>query len=109
MVLLRSPAYCRRGALVALDPWTGEILALVSAPSFDPNLFAVGMTTSQFRGLQEDPDRPLFNRAVRGAYPPGSTIKPMLALAGLETGATNIVTPFHPGAEKFWKEKGMLK
>ncbi|MEJ2255736.1 MAG: penicillin-binding protein 2 [Woeseiaceae bacterium] len=80
----------RRGALVALDPRSGEILALVSAPSFDPNLFAVGMTTSQFRGLQDDPDRPLFNRAVRGAYPPGSTIKPMLALAALETGATNL-------------------
>jgi penicillin-binding protein 2 len=79
-----------RGALVALDPWTGEILALVSAPSFDPNLFAVGMTTSQFRELQDDPDRPLFNRAVRGTYPPGSTIKPMLALAALETGATNM-------------------
>jgi penicillin-binding protein 2 len=78
----------RRGALVALDPRTGEILALVSAPSFDPNLFAVGMTTSQFRELQDDPDRPLFNRAVRGSYPPGSTIKPMLALAALETGAT---------------------
>jgi penicillin-binding protein 2 len=80
----------RRGALVALDPWTGEILALVSAPSFDPNLFAVGMSTAQFRELQDDPDRPLFNRAVRGAYPPGSTIKPMLALAALETGATNL-------------------
>ena len=78
----------RRGALVALDPRTGEILALVSAPSFDPNLFAVGMSTSQFRELQDDPDRPLFNRAVRGTYPPGSTIKPMLALAALETGAT---------------------
>ena len=80
----------RRGALIALDPWTGEILALVSAPSFDPNLFAVGMTTSQYRVLQDDPDRPLFNRAMRGAYPPGSTIKPMLALAALETGATNL-------------------
>jgi penicillin-binding protein 2 len=80
----------RRGALVALDPWSGEILALVSAPSFEPNLFAVGMTTSQFRELQDDPDRPLFNRAVRGTYPPGSTIKPMLALAALETGATNL-------------------
>jgi penicillin-binding protein 2 len=80
----------RRGALVALDPQTGEILALVSAPSFDPNLFAVGMTSSQFRELQDNPDRPLFNRAVRGAYPPGSTIKPMLALAALETGATNL-------------------
>lgn len=80
----------RRGAVVALDPWSGEILALVSAPSFDPNLFAVGMTTRQFRELQNNPDRPLFNRAVRGAYPPGSTIKPMLALAALESGATNL-------------------
>ncbi len=80
----------RRGAIVALDPWTGEILALVSAPSFDPNLFAVGMTTAQYAELQGNPDRPLFNRAVRGAYPPGSTIKPMLALAALETGATNL-------------------
>ena len=79
----------RRGALVALDPRSGEILALVSTPSFDPNLFAVGMTTSQFRALQENPDRPLFNRAVTGAYPPGSTIKPMLALASLDSGATN--------------------
>lgn len=80
----------RRGAVVALDPWSGEILALVSAPSFDPNLFAVGMTTRQFTELQNNPDRPLFNRAVRGAYPPGSTIKPMLALAALESGATNV-------------------
>ncbi len=80
----------RRGAVVALDPWSGEILALVSAPSFDPNLFAVGMTTAQYAGLQGNPDRPLFNRAVRGAYPPGSTIKPMLSLAALETGATNL-------------------
>jgi len=80
----------RRGALVALDPWSGEILALYSSPAFDPNLFAVGMTTSQYRELSENPDRPLFNRAVRGAYPPGSIIKPMLALAALETGATNL-------------------
>lgn len=80
----------RRGAVVALDPWTGDILALVSAPTFDPNLFAVGMTTAQFGELQNNPDRPLFNRAVRGTYPPGSTIKPMLALAALETGATNL-------------------
>jgi len=79
-----------RGALVAMDPWSGEILALVSAPAFDPNLFAVGMSTSQFAALQQDMDRPLFNRAVRGTYPPGSTIKPMLALAALETGATNL-------------------
>jgi len=80
----------RRGAVVALDPGTGEILVLVSTPSFDPNLFAVGMSTSQYGDLRDDPDRPLFNRAVRGTYPPGSTIKPMLALAALETGATNL-------------------
>jgi penicillin-binding protein 2 len=80
----------RRGAAVAIDPWTGEILALVSSPAFDPNLFALGMSTKQFSELQNDPDRPLFNRAIRGAYPPGSTIKPMLALAALETGATNL-------------------
>ncbi len=79
-----------RGAVVAIDPWSGEILALVSTPSFDPNLFASGMSTNQFNALQEDLDRPLFNRAVRGTYPPGSTIKPMLALAALETGATNL-------------------
>lgn len=80
----------QRGALVAVDPWSGEILALVSAPSFDPNLFAVGMSTSQYASLQNDLTRPLFNRAIRGAYPPGSTIKPMLAIAALETGATDI-------------------
>jgi penicillin-binding protein 2 len=80
----------RRGAAVALDPWTGEILALVSAPTFDPNLFALGMSTTQFSALQNNQARPLFNRAIRGAYPPGSTIKPMLALAALATGATNL-------------------
>ena len=80
----------RRGAVVAIDPWSGEILTLVSAPAFDPNLFAVGMSQSQFSALQHDLNRPLFNRAVRGTYPPGSTIKPMLAVAALETGATNL-------------------
>jgi len=80
----------RRGGVVAIDPWTGEILALVSAPSFDPNLFAVGMSISQYAALRDDVARPLFNRAIRGAYPPGSTIKPMLALAALESGATNL-------------------
>lgn len=80
----------QRGSVVAIDPATGEILALVSAPSFDPNAFALGMSTSEFNALQFDLDQPLFNRAVRGNYPPGSTIKPMLALAALETGATNL-------------------
>ncbi len=80
----------RRGAIVAIDPWTGEILALVSAPTFDPNQFVVGMSTAQFSDLQNDLQRPLFNRAVHGSYPPGSTIKPMLALAALESGAINL-------------------
>ena len=80
----------RRGAVVAIDPWTGEVLTLVSAPTFNPNLFAVGMSSAQFGAFQSDLDRPLFNRAVRGTYPPGSTIKPMLAIAALETGATNL-------------------
>jgi penicillin-binding protein 2 len=80
----------KRGAIVAIDPRNGEILALVSAPSFDSNKFATGMSPSQFNELQNDEDRPLFNRAVVGSYPPGSTIKPMLSLAALETGATNL-------------------
>ena len=80
----------RRGAVVAIEPTTGEVLAMVSAPAFDSNLFAVGMSTSQYGSLQNNPDRPLFDRAVRGTYPPGSTIKPMLSLAALETGATNL-------------------
>ncbi len=79
-----------RGAIVAIDPENGEILVLVSAPAFDPNIFATGMSTDDFRALQSDPGQPLFNRAIRGAYPPGSTIKPMLSLAALETGATDL-------------------
>ncbi len=80
----------RRGSIIAMDPNNGEILAMVSTPSFDPNLFATGMSRSQFQALTNDPDRPLYNRAIRGQYPPGSTIKPMLALAALESGATNL-------------------
>jgi penicillin-binding protein 2 len=80
----------RRGAVVAIDPGNGDILALVSTPSFDPNLFALGMSRAQYAELRDSPDRPLFNRALAGSYPPGSTIKPMLALAALATGATNL-------------------
>ncbi|MEX2259063.1 MAG: penicillin-binding protein 2 [Woeseia sp.] len=80
----------QRGSVVAMDPRNGEILALVSMPAFDPNPFALGMSNTEFRALQTDVNQPLFNRAVRGKYPPGSTIKPMLALAALETGATNL-------------------
>jgi penicillin-binding protein 2 len=72
-----------RGAVVALDPNDGDVLALVSLPGFDPNLFARGITTAEYNGLANDIDRPLFNRALRGVYPPGSTVKPLLALAAL--------------------------
>ena len=80
----------RRGSVVAIDPNNGDVLALVSAPTFDPNAFALGMSAGEYNALQYDRDQPLFNRAVRGHYPPGSTIKPMLALAALEVGATNL-------------------
>jgi penicillin-binding protein 2 len=77
----------RRGALVALDPKTGEILAFVSKPTFDPNLFVEGIDSDSWQELNESPDKPLLNRALRGTYPPGSTYKPFMALAALETGA----------------------
>ena len=76
----------RRGALVALDPKTGEILAFVSKPTFDPNLFVEGIDSESWQSLNESPDKPLLNRALRGTYPPGSTYKPFMALAALETG-----------------------
>lgn len=78
----------RRAAVVALDPRNGDVIALVSTPGFDPNGFARGLTRTEFAALNENPDRPLFNRALRGTYPPGSTIKPVVALAGLEYGVT---------------------
>ena len=78
-----------RGAVVALDPTNGDVLAMVSEPSYDPNMFVVGITQEDFQILQESPERPLYNRALRGLYPPGSTIKPFLALQGLETGFIN--------------------
>ncbi|MBT9507970.1 penicillin-binding protein 2 [Rhodoferax sp.] len=76
----------RRGALVALDPKTGEVLAFVSKPTFDPNLFVEGIDSESWQALNESPDKPLLNRALRGTYPPGSTYKPFMALAALETG-----------------------
>lgn len=72
-----------RGSIVVADPKTGEILALVSKPSFDPSLFVSGLSHSQFNALFKDKSRPMFNRAVQGQYPPGSTIKPFIGLAGL--------------------------
>lgn len=82
----------RRGAAVAIDPHNGEVLALVSTPAFDPNALSAGLSRRAYLALQEDIDRPLFNRALRGQYPPGSTIKPLVALAALHYGVT---TPEH--------------
>ncbi len=75
-----------RGALVALDPATGDVLALVSKPGFDPNLFVDGIDPVNWDALNNSPDKPLNNRALRGQYPPGSTIKPFMALAALHYG-----------------------
>lgn len=79
----------RRGALVALDPETGEVLAFVSKPTFDPNLFVEGIDVESWQTLNESPDKPLLNRALRGTYPPGSTYKPFMALGALTTGKRN--------------------
>ena len=88
----------RRGALVALEPQTGAVLALVSTPNFDPNLFVDGIDAAQWDALNNSPDRPLTNRAIAGVYPPGSTFKPFMALAALELGKrTPRSTIFDPG------------
>lgn len=104
----------REGAIVVLDVWTGEVLAMVSRPSFDPNLFARGIKLAEWRSLIESPLHPLRNRAIQGQYPPGSTFKILMAAAALEKG---IVTPatrfFCPGGFPFggrvfrcWKKGG---
>jgi penicillin-binding protein 2 len=80
----------RRGAVVAMDPHTGGILALVSTPGFDTNLFVNGISSKNYSALRDSPDVPLFNRAIQGQYPPGSTVKPSMGMAGLLSG---LVTP----------------
>ena len=93
----------RRGAVVALDPRTGEVLAMVSRPAFDPNLFAGRIRTKDWKDLVDNPDHPLLNRAIQAQQAPGSTFKPIVALAGLETGA--IDENFHvncPGGASFY-------
>lgn len=91
----------RRGALVAIDPRNGEVLAFVSMPTFDPNLFLDGIDVESWKELNESPDKPLLNRALRGTYPPGSTYKPFMALAALATGKrTPSSTIYDPGY--FW-------
>jgi penicillin-binding protein 2 len=89
----------RRGAVVAIDPRTGGVLALVSNPGFDTNLFVNGISSANYNALRDSQDVPLFNRAVQGQYPPGSTIKPFMAMAGLESG---LVTPETTVADPGW-------
>ena len=105
----------RRGAVVALDPRDGGVLALVSSPAFDPNDIVSGMDRASFAELGRNPDQPMFNRAVRGLYPPGSTVKPMLALAALTGGyrgpeqTINCLGQYRlPGSRPFrdWKREG---
>ncbi|WP_010487241.1 penicillin-binding protein 2 [Pseudomonas sp. S9] len=88
----------RRGAIVAIQVKTGEVLAMVSQPSFDPNPFVTGISFKAYAELRDSIDQPLFNRVLRGLYPPGSTVKPMMAIAGLDAG---VITPssrvFDPG------------
>ena len=103
-----------RGAVVALDPNNGDVLALVSLPGFDPTLFAQGITAAEYRALAEDIDKPLFNRALRGTYPSGSTIKPVLGLAALTDHTIQATTKVYcnaefylPGSRHVWRaDKG---
>ncbi len=105
-----------QGAVVAIDPNTGEVLAMVSKPSFDPNLFVDGIGAKNYMALRDDPKRPLFNRDLRGQYPPGSTIKPFMGLAGLFyhaiTPTTDVMCPGYfllPGESRpyrDWKRTG---
>jgi len=89
----------RRGALVAIDPSTGDILAFVSKPTFDPNLFVEGIDTNTWNELNNSLDKPLLNRPLRGTYPPGSTYKPFMALAALTTGKRTASWGMHdPGS-----------
>jgi penicillin-binding protein 2 len=88
----------KRGSVVALDPKTGDIIALVSTPGFDPNDFVKGLTVAQYSALANDIDVPLLNRALRGAYPPGSTVKPLYALAAQKYGIISpLQTQYCPG------------
>ncbi len=104
------------GALVAMDPRDGSVLAMVSKPGFDPNLFVQGISVADYNQLQHDPDKPLYNRALRGQYPPGSTVKPFIGLGGLETDVVRAATklycpgyyqlPGHDHKYRDWKKGG---
>jgi len=106
----------KRGALVAIEIETGGVLAMISAPSYDPNLFVSGISQKNYDSLLYSQDRPLFDRAIRGQYPPGSTIKPMFGLVGLQH---NIVTPsykindngyfYFKGIERPWRDHNFAR
>jgi penicillin-binding protein 2 len=101
----------QRASAVAIDPSNGDIIAFVSTPGFDPNGFARGLTRKEYLALTEDPNRPMYDRALRGTYPPGSTVKPLMALAALEA---NVITPHDtrfcrgvwrmPGVSRPWRD-----
>jgi len=101
----------RRGAVVAIDVKTGGVLAAVSYPGFDPNLFVTGISYRDYKSLNEDIDTPLFNRFLQAQYPPGSTIKPIIGLAGLHTGFTDVGRAISdrgtfslPGTSRIWRD-----
>lgn len=101
----------KRGAVVAIDPSNGEVIALVSAPGFDNNLFVNGISAGDYSALRDSRDLPLFNRAVQGQYPPGSTVKPIFGLAGLEYGLVTAETTIRdpgwymlPGEERRFRD-----
>ncbi|MEC9313865.1 MAG: penicillin-binding protein 2 [Pseudomonadota bacterium] len=104
------------GSVVAMDPRTGGVLALVSKPDFDPNLFVSGISSKDYAELRDSPERPLYDRALRGSYPPGSTLKPFVALAGLELGVVTehsktycpgwYTLPGHDHRYRCWKHHG---
>lgn len=104
------------GSIVAMDPRSGAVLALVSKPDFDPNLFVSGISSKDYSALRDSLDRPLYDRALRGSYPPGSTLKPFVALAGLELGVVNEQSrvfdpgwyslPGHQHRYRCWKSHG---
>ena len=96
-----------RAAVVVSDPRTGEILAMVSTPSYDPNLFVDGISSKDYKALLQDENRPLYNRAIRAAYPPASTVKPYVAVSALSAGVINRNTSlFDPG---WWQLPGSEK
>jgi len=106
----------QKGALVAIDPRDGGVLVLLSYPSFDSNLFVEGISSKNYRALLNSPHRPLFNRAIRGTYPPGSTVKPFIGLAGLENQVTHFnqktfcrgyyQLPKYKHKYRCWKKRG---